>query len=241
MFLHLFDDEKFVDVAINLFESASSGIHTYVVLLDVGVEKPTLVKSKNIEIYYYENNNTIELVKIEGKYKGIFVHYLNKKKAELIQSILKSTKLIWMIWGGDAYPLLDEPLLQKSYFNQQKLIYSFFQKSKLKNAIYSSFFLFEIWKLKRRNEQQFIIDTIKKFTHFFSMLINEEILFRKYLPLQSAKYMPFNYANTHQLLGDFVDRKIKGKKILIGNSGDPSNNHLEIFNKLKDDQRFSKS
>lgn len=146
-----------------------------------------------------------------------------------------------MIWGGDAYPLLDEPLLQKSYFNQQKLIYSFFQKSKLKNAIYSSFFLFEIWKLKRRNEQQFIIDTIKKFTHFSSVLINEEILFRKYLPLQSAKYMPFNYANTHQLLGDFVDKKIKGNKILIGNSRDPSNSHLEIFNKLKDDQRFSKS
>jgi hypothetical protein len=48
-----------------------------------------------------------------------------------------------------------------------------------------------------------------------------------------VKYAPFTYGCIEDLLGNKIDKNVKNQpNILLGNSADPSNNHVEVFLEL---------
>jgi hypothetical protein len=233
MFIHLFDDEKFVDGAIQLYESAKKGSHQYIVIVPSKNHILKYVKSKKIQLFEQGNSSLNQILANLSAQDVIIVHYLSDVKITLLSSLKLSCKMVWMIWGGDAYPLLNEKILVENYFKQHNLIYSLFQKSNFKKVLFNSKLNYYKWKIQRDSERKKLVELISRFDYFTSVIPNEERLLRKYLPLKNAQYIPFNYGDIESLTKSITDVKISNNSILLGNSGDPSNNHLEILEWLK--------
>lgn len=236
MFIHLFDDEKFVDGAIQLYEESKIGIHQYIIIIPNENYTLTFVKSNKAESFD-QNNLKLNQILLGLKSTDVLVvHYLSDTKIKLLLPLKLSCKMVWMIWGGDAYPLVNEKILLRNYFSQHSLIYSLFQNNNIKIALFSSKLNYYKWKIQRDNKKKKVGKLISRFHFFSSVVPNEEQLFRKYLPLKKAKYIPFNYVNINSLTQSLKDISISNDSVLLGNSGDPSNNHLEIIEWLKNNE-----
>jgi hypothetical protein len=211
-------DDKFIDSAMDIFSRIPFFNHRY------------LWFKQYDEIKWIKQTNKIEIVKSEKELIKIinadadiiFLHSLYFHPRHLF-GINPAIKVVWISWGYDVYSdrrLLDEhkllrihfykPLTQKYVENYARidLIKSF---KTLKHNIFFNYY----YKLFARradyiaNELSFEYELMKRINNL------------------SAKYIYFQY------LFKETPHIITGNNILLGNSLDTSNNHLDAIQLLK--------
>ncbi|MTI53431.1 TDP-N-acetylfucosamine:lipid II N-acetylfucosaminyltransferase [Geosporobacter ferrireducens] len=156
----------------------------------------------------------------------IFIHYLSDYFCEIVCKFDIKKPIYWPIWGGDLYYHIDyeiydpltKKLLEKLGFNMNSKVN--------KNSISHIFRRATIRKIK------YCLNTI-----------DEDFDILKENFITNAKCMKFAYPNPVEKvnmddMNEIYERYsyLKGNYehiILVGNSPDPSNNHLDIFHKLK--------
>lgn len=247
--IHVFDDDKFIDSAIKLFESVYPGISEYWIVKKQG-EAFQYITSKIVKTFDAHDKKSFEdfigkINNIEDSYPIVFFHALERTKQKIVLELSPKVIKVWFIWGYDLYgnwPLLRKEIFEKntkSYINKT-------QKEKVKDKLLFNNFAFWIFRnesflkyvlpLKLKNILQQEYNTIfyraAKEIDVVVPVIYSELRILKKMGLK-ATYAAFTYGSMEGLLGDKINENVlASNNILIGNSADPSNNHLEILYKL---------
>lgn len=229
-FIHCITDQKFTKGIINEFEF----------LAERCASKYVLVTNNPRNEFKFISNliNNIEIVKEKDfheyiekeKCNYVILHNFNSLKYSLIANIPQNIRVVWFSWGFDIYgKVMNKPFvyIPNMYHKEtQRLI-----KPTIKERIQRI-----MGDIKRSIYKSVIIKAINR-VDYYSGVIPEEYDMMKGLSFFRAKPVDFRYSSPYggielSLLDE--EAPILGNDILIGNSGDPRNNHADIFMKLKD-------
>jgi hypothetical protein len=221
MKLHLTHDDKFIDAFIKRTQTLGFRDHEFYIYSNNTKNPLQFVKSSNIKRIGLGdlNNGGIDIT----KYETVYIHYFADELIDFVEKFGAKTKFIWIFWGADAF---DMQCFNKYFLapKTQKLLNNI-----LTNKDSTIIRLLSHYKAKYicTKKQKQKIKASKKFdciAHFLPEdieLINKE--FR-----HKFHHIYFTYGN----LDDFItnsESNERKKDILVGNSANPSNNHLDAF------------
>jgi hypothetical protein len=221
MIVHLFNDEKFVDVTIINFETEVVGLNKYIIFSNTLELK--YVSRKEQVLLLPNSSYKLDLDLIYKDCQLLVIHFLTPIKLYILKNKPSHVKVLWSIWGSDAYDHFNnqdffEPLTQNI---RKKSLYQSLRFSKL----YSLYHLLRYRVKPVRKELKLLMEI-----EFISTVLPYEFeIIKKEFNL-TAKYIDYNY-----LVNKFnSDLSMPlGDSILIGNSATLSNNHLDIFDIIK--------
>jgi hypothetical protein len=232
MNLHLFHSNNFIKETQHVLRKhADENIY---IVVDKGVN------NKIENVIYLKKEDTIRYI-VNNKPKRIIIHYLDAKKINIILKSKFCGVIHWSSWGADLY-------MPYFKFNYLKLFdidtYAFLKKNKLTRNInimvrtpnYFRPLLLLIYRVVKRKKHDYqIIESFIPKIDTCSFVIPTEYEFVNN-NLFKMKYIPLVYGDLEFLLSDFIKNntfEALGDKIIVGNSGTPSNNHPTVYNKLK--------
>lgn len=244
MLLHIAEDEKFIDPIIEKLEKIAPGQNIYLIRIPYSDYELKHIRSDKVICTTYGSEQYNVIIQ---KYKNcsaiIFHNFINRYKWDLIKQIPATTKKVWIAWGADLYGSaklvnnLYKPLTKKHVHRIKKTGYSL--KGPFKNILFELGSLFPLkWRVNLG-----INDNIQNYFKYFDYL--SPIIYEDYLSLKqkypniTIKHLPFNYDNQKNDIKDLNAQIHIGTNIIIGNSGSPVNNHLDIFDKLKKIKLFT--
>ncbi len=225
MILHIVPDDKFIDMAYNMFEKASPNNNEFMVVTKQ--ENFKYIKTTPITRISPLKFLTKSFAKRLSKYEFVVIHWLEDQTKQLILNAPREVKFIWIGWGGDYYRYINkklylpltQTLVNDTFTPQVKTSI----KQKIKTRIKKLFFLKEVLDTEK------IIARI----NFFAPVLQEDydLLCNEFIDF-SPKYIDWNYGT---LEDDLVPEKLQidGKNILLGNSATAENNHLDTFKILR--------
>jgi hypothetical protein len=218
MILHICEDNQFVSIAMNQFNKINSNTNIFLVNANP-VSLKYVTESKNCIVapfYSPKHKNIIN----SHKWKAVIFHNCNQKyKWELILRLSKQTKIIWLSWGSDIYML---PRLQKQ-------LYKKLTKDAIKQT--NKYFI----NFDKEHIIRFILGKYKKqlkaYKHitYCAPVIEEDVQLLNKEYNTNITTIPFSYGDIDYFTGNKNEQIIYGNNILIGNSADFSNNHLDTF------------
>lgn len=178
----------------------------------------------NILIRFFTIKN-IKIKKLMKQAEYIFIHYLTDEMSRILFKFRGKAKIIWIIWGADLYEYIPFKLYDR--FTAEKLDYKVI--SMLKRIYYS--FHDEIRKV-----------VIKNLDYVISPYKGDIRLFKKYFKNKAESFLlniyknPVDFEKIDKVV-DSIDEKFNFKKngyklLLLGNSGTPTNNHLDTMVRL---------
>lgn len=224
--LHILDDDKFIDRHISVFKEGNFQ-NTFIYLKDEftydGKFKSILIHIKPLTEEYFK------LPMESEKFHILIVYYLSYEKAFLINRI-RSNKIIkvWSFYGGDLY---NHPLFNTELFSPKTI---------------------ELLKLNEKKNSIFYLKAVlRPLYHIINKKANPLYEFNK--ALVQIDYFAWYDKGEY----DFLNKKFKNKlpvflessistpfremplqydkadSILLGNSGSPYNNHLDMVLELE--------
>ena len=213
-------DEKFIDGTIEyLSTTPDETAHDYIHVSETTIGNFQLIRRHPDIIIQMPPEQIMDFVK-EKQYDVIFLHSLYSCPLDLIAKFPTTIKVCWFGWGYDMYSEDDSQIITMPLY-----------KSHTKYA------LGHHWRAMKR--------CIQKWLHIPSNEDNSGILYRKavqridffsgVLPVEYElaqrcsffKAKPVEYHYYGVLPYQFAT--INGNNIIIGNSADPLNNHLDLI------------
>ncbi|MGV0829845.1 TDP-N-acetylfucosamine:lipid II N-acetylfucosaminyltransferase [Empedobacter brevis] len=225
--LQVFLDDKFVDSAIQAFNDK----HKFTNVVVSNSTELKYVRSENKIIYSFDDfeESYSDILK---EFDVVFFHSLTPFNRRLVNKNKKKVIYCWFLWGFEYYNywkieslnLYDHPKKKWSFQEfKNKLIYNnstfFILNNKLTYKYFKKYYKDELY------------DAIQQIDFLAPVLPNE---FEKIKKINTKiKFLPFTYGYLEKYVGDNLNVDLSLKKdILVGNSADPSNNHISILLKL---------
>lgn len=222
--LHCVLDEKFIDGAISLFEEDRSVENMYVYYTDV-VNTPFHYIKSEIVI-----QRSLSLFRDDVKqFDVVYLHSLKSLPPEIIPQIPRDIKVVWFGWGWDMYEGKVPIIPIKLYMPETAKVYN-----RCNGAIAQV--LKQVRnKLLRVKEYSYFKQLLSRIDYFSGVFPYEYSLIQKEHPYFKAVKLDYYYGSTSFFIPDVPDYHVQmGKKnIIIGNSSNPTNNHLDVLKILK--------
>ena len=222
MIVHLFEDQKFVDITIENFENTSSGLNKYIIFSN---NQELKYVSREEKILILSNSSyKLDLDLIYKDCKLLIIHFLSPIKLYVLKNKPLHVKVIWSVWGSDAYDHFSD----KNFF--EPLTNNIIRKSLFHRR--QSFFLYSLYHLLRYRVKPLRkeLKLLQLVNYVITVLPYEFNIIKKEFSLD-AKYIDYNYGVNK--FNSFSNIPL-GDSILIGNSATSSNNHLDVFDIIKD-------
>ncbi len=232
--LHISTDSIFMDHVIEQFEEIKPSISDYFIFSD---SINNVRNNKYITHLPYKEYFSEKIHKKLSNYKCVILHPLTKEHVYLINKSNKNIRFLWLMWGADG--LYNKKFGSRWYSKGTTLVLNKNKKEKtvlqkLNNFI-SSTFLFELIYVLRKKKWSYdwsLKKAIKKI-NYIAPVIEEDYHLLKEKFKTKAKFIQFSLGSLKTLLnGQKFDIKYNQNNILLGNSADPSNNHIDILNLL---------
>ena len=232
--LHVSLDEKFVAAANLVFSKAFPTVKNDFFLITSRDKKLKFGKlEENFHIILTEKKSLKLLYKLAPEYDLIVLHFLPDFSVKLVNNLRQKTNFMWMVWGTEIYgtSLYKEQVLgelSKKYFRKENLVIKI-RKEIRRLAI-------EVIRFK---ELKFFPDKEKRKALKKIKLVGtiDEREFVSFVELKllatNSKYVRFTYYPLEYIFSNELSTKLSGDNILIGNSATITNNHLEVFEKLR--------
>lgn len=223
--LNCITNEKFIDGLIETCEyTKGENTHDYVIF-SKNNNKNLISKKEFVQIV--SPDDFINYIK-KNEYNVVVIHNLSSVPFYKIHEIPNNIKVVWFSWGFDIYtfPTIEHPLAKRRLYHEhtKKIIQEKIRP--LSVVINSNLMTLIKWHDIKKN--------INRIDYYSGVLQEEYDLVNKN-HFFKAKKIIFNYFS---LTSDIKEENLNmpaptGFNIQIGNSGDPSNNHIDIFLKLK--------
>ncbi len=244
--IHVFDDDKFIDPAIKLFESVYPNQSTYFIIQSIQEPFKYVRSDKAKSLLIHNNEDETKFVKKlqKSEVKVVFFHALNFQKQRLVNLIDDKIVKVWFIWGYDFYQswgLINNKLYETKTRNFLYTKWYYYKKKIIFNEF--SFWLFSKFKYRKQflpKKANNILDN-NYLTKFYKATQKIDIV----VPVVPTEYSlvkkigvnpmfaPFTYGCLEDILGYKIeDNVLKEKNVLIGNSASPTNNHVDVFKKI---------
>ncbi|MFV0196392.1 TDP-N-acetylfucosamine:lipid II N-acetylfucosaminyltransferase [Empedobacter falsenii] len=221
--IQLFLDDKFVDAAIDALS------HQENVLNIIVTDSKELKYVKSKEIIQYTTQELVSVFpRLTNSYDYVFFHSLPSLFRKLIIHNKKEVTYCWFLWGFDYYNEweIERIRLCENLYSEKKI--DKFKDQLIYNNV--SHYLFGNNFLKKYYDNEFL-NAVRELDFVAPVLPNE---FKKIKRLNSnIKYLPYTYGYLEKYIGDSINVDLSKKRnILLGNSADPSNNHISILFRL---------
>lgn len=228
MILHLVHDEKIINRTIGIFESVAPNKNIFVVFTRHQLKH---VKPQKNVIFFEDFNKSYDV----EKFSSVIIHFLNSRKIKFVKKYIpKKLPVFWIIWGNDLYNKLLYPKgfelydKQSSYCQNNKKIF-------IKNLFNKFIGVFKTIKIEK---------FISEYINYIAIDITEtdyKMLLKYYPKFKSIQCKEFFYYPIEAILGEnFMQKRIEGNNIQIGNSASITNNHeyaMRFLSKLKIENR----
>lgn len=226
MILHIVPDDKFIDMAYNMFEKATPNNNEFMVV--TRQKKFKYIKTTPITKITRKAILGKEFENILKNYEFVVLHTLSNVTKKLVVNSSSNVKFLWVGWGFDYYCYVDKKLLlEKTYILKEKLIKerNFFGKNILRQLKNTVEYYTIYYGIKNTTK---VMDKID----YFAPVLYEDYLLVKNQHLEfKPKYIDWNYGTLEE---DLVKEElhISGTNILLGNSASYENNHIEAIDLL---------
>lgn len=231
--IHIASDEKFIDAAIFIFDKAFPGSNHFIIPKSRFNRKLIYVKEHdNIEIV--PNNRFLlkYILELISDYDCVILHSLNEFNSTLFVSSREQNKFVGIFWGAELYT--KEVFPDKEFLGELTTSINLPKirptvTKKIRTGLSTLF----------RQDQALVKGSIKKAASklsYFAVPYEEEFKFfqnKKIIPYYS-KFIPFTYYPLEFILKGNECIHVNGNDILIGNSANYTNNHLEAFYKINE-------
>lgn len=223
-------DEKFIDSMIIINKEVNyKCVHDYVCVTRTKREGYKYIHSAELVMNVREDE--FRQILKSGSYHSVIIHSLLALRPELIISIPKGIKVVWLAWGYDIY--------QPVYGHRAMItINNLYHKETLKNKRHYLLITLKdlLYRVKAVRSNKLVETAISRFD-FFSGVIPEEYGLIKEERRNSffrAKPLVFQYGEIDSIIrkSNINQSFTLGSDILVGNSADETNNHLDAFNLL---------
>lgn len=230
MILHLLSEPKFDSLIISQMEECRPGENIFLFFSDCSTNNIKL--NPGSKIIFKREIKSLNFSEIDG----VIIHYLSMQKAIIIKHFPVEIPIAWSIWGADFYNFLPEfrgnlySNLTKEYFKNQLNWTKLLLSLKINYLYFTRYH--KLWK-----------DIANKTKIFSTVIPYEKKLVENYFKPESKYFALPTYSIDRVIETSDYEYTIQAKEcfyknILIGNSGHPTNNHLEIlhfFNSMKDE------
>lgn len=228
--LHCVLDEKFIDSMIevmDLFRTRSE--HNFVCLSQV--ENPFNYIKQESRVKRIKNEDFLKFLN-SGGFDVVFIHSLFSLHPKLITEIPRTIKVVWLAWGYDIY----EPIFyNRSLIHVSQLYRPFTHLTK--DVGYLANLKAVLFDIISRIRSFSLRDAWGRIDYFsgvipseYDMIVNDprNSFFR-------AQKIEWNYFSLNSPCDENLINSpyVDGNNIQIGNSGDPTNNHLDIMKILR--------
>lgn len=217
--LHIVTDDKFIDGAISLFECDERVDNNYII---IGKECPfKYIKCE--KVHFVSDSNALDAI---NRFDAVVIHSLPAIPLSIIGKINNHIKVVWFAWGYDIY--------EKPYNFIPQNLYG----PRTKKYLWLSFLKRTLFKIRKNEKEQevkrFKEVFLRRIDYFSGVFPYEVDLLKQYHPLFHAQGVDFYYGSTTFFIPEDPDTNIvHGKKnIIIGNSGNPTGNHLDALSSL---------
>lgn len=220
--LNFVTDEKFIDGVINQNNTITDEEHDYVIFRSKKFSQLQYIRNAD-KILQLSSSKVKDKFR-EKKYNAIFLHSLYAIPIDFYQFLPKNIPIFWFSWGHDIYQFPSyQPLIPIKLYQEitKNVINTIYNRNKLIRAIFAlpKRMINGIKDIK-------IKKVLKSITYHSGVVPYETQLLKKYNPSFHAESVIFNYLDPLQKI--HYD-PYEGKDILIGNSGAPTNNHLDLL------------
>ena len=221
MIVHLFEDQKFVDITIENFENVSVGLNKYIVFSSK--QELKYVSRKEQTLILPNSSYKLDLDLIYKDCQLLIIHFLSPIKLYVLKNKPSHIKVIWSVWGSDAYDHFSDQNFSEPLTNNVRR--SLFQLRK-------SFYLYTLYHLVRYRVKPLRkeLKLLQLVNYVITVLPYEFNIIKKEFSLM-AEYIDYSYGANK--FNSFSNSPL-GNSILIGNSATSANNHLDVFDIIKD-------
>jgi hypothetical protein len=238
MNIHIAHDDKFIDYIIDITKKLNGTKNKFIIYQ----ETPQPIKFiRNVDSVSILDINSKELSEIFAcktypETVNIYIHFLNPLLYRLILTTPEHINLVWCFWGEDAFAL---PKLRNRFLS--KMTKSILDSDKIENnnytftkylnpkEIYRYYYrLFKNYK-QRKKYENLVNSVIRRFNYFAHYIKEDYNIIRTKYPLK-ATFINFSYMSIEAAFNFQLPEKLsKGNNILLGNSANPTNNHLDAI------------
>ncbi len=228
MILHIVIDDKFIDMAYDIFEEAAPGENKFIIVSNRNksfnyIKRAKVDRISTLEFLSKKFANSLL------EYDFVVLHWLDDYKKKLVLNAPEGVKFLWIGWGGDYYCYINNELLlpeTKELFN----LLNNLNKNKEKDIInLAKSTIINMVFLRKTNNTDKVLE---KINYFAPVLKEDYALVKESFKNFKPQYISWNYGTLEKHLIKFVDLKISGNNILIGNSATYENNHIEAFKSI---------
>lgn len=229
--LNFIRDDKYIDNVIRCHDMVSEDcVHIYALVDYLFSHKELKFISQSHRIIRIKAGSVLGYIK-KNKIDAVFLHGLFVLPLFVIHGIPSNVKVFWFSWGydiyGNGYGIDKASLIKKNLYHEKtKEILSLNNKDFIKRVI--PVCLYPLYAIKQSIIYHFYKKAVSRVDYYSGVLPIEYHLCSQ-SPFFKAKEVRYFYLPSQAFFNISFHTSHNRKNVLIGNSADMGNNHLDIL------------
>lgn len=221
--VNIMPDDKFLDYYIEMSERSMPGESSYLVVTDN--EQLRFIKSKHPSLTVLPKSDaSYELITASLMATRVVIfHSFKNQMLSFIQEIPAEIKRVWLFWGFEGYNAMPKTDLIDWHSN-----YAMYEPS-LKGAISCLYNRFKGRQITKDN--QISREIIQQMDYCATWVESDFRIATRINPEIERLYFNY-YTNELMHMDQLHVKEVNLDRLLLGNSGDPTNNHIEALRYL---------